>query len=292
MYELIQVAENSYYMDCPAKVGICAFPDGTAVTVDSGSDKDAGRRVLRLLEGLGLRLKAILVTHSNADHIGGNAFLQARTGCRIYANGVEAAMTRFTELGPAFIYGGYPFSELRQKFLLAKPSDVLPVTDPGFPEGFEIIPLPGHFFDMVGYRTPDDVVYLADCLFSRETLDKYGVPFVYDVGRFFETLDRVEAMEARAFVPAHAPAAEDIRDLVRYNRQKIAEAGERILDACAEPVSFEDILKSLFDGYGIALNYTQYALVGNTLRSFLSWLKDAGRITGEFTDNRLYWRRI
>ena len=30
-------------------------------------------------------------------------------------------------------------------------------------KGFELLPLPGHFFDMVGFRTPDDVVYLADC---------------------------------------------------------------------------------------------------------------------------------
>ena len=75
MYELIQVGKSSYYMDCPAKVGVYTYGDGTAVTIDSGSDEEDGRRVLRLLEKLGVRLTAILSTHSNADHIGGNAFL-------------------------------------------------------------------------------------------------------------------------------------------------------------------------------------------------------------------------
>ena len=292
MYELIQVGKSSYYMDCPAKVGVYTYGDGTAVTIDSGSDEDDGRRVLRLLEKLGVRLTAILSTHSNADHIGGNAFLQSRTGCRVYAHGAEAAVIRYTELGPALVFGGYPFSELRQKSLYARPCDVLLTDDPTFPDGFEIIPLPGHFFDMVGYRSPDDVVYLADCIFSRETLDKYGLPFIYDVARFFETLDRVEKLDASRFVPAHAPASDDVTELVRCNRQKIADAGERIFDACAEPVTFEDILKQLFDSYDIPLNYTQYALVGNTLRSFLAWLKDSGRITGEFCNNRLYWRQV
>ena len=41
--------------------------------------------------------------------------------------------------------------------------------------------LPGHFFDMVGFRIADDVVYLADCLSSKETLDKYQINVLYDV---------------------------------------------------------------------------------------------------------------
>lgn len=68
--------------------------------------------------------------------------------------------------------GGYPVKELPHKFLLAQEADAAYLTPKDLPEGFEVIPLPGHFFDMVGFRTPDDVVYLADCLSSRETLDQ------------------------------------------------------------------------------------------------------------------------
>ena len=57
------------------------------------------------------------------------------------------------------------------------------------PEGFEMIELPGHFFNMVGFRTPDDAVFLADCLSSKETLDKYQIGFIYDVGAYLETLE-------------------------------------------------------------------------------------------------------
>ena len=68
------------------------------------------------------------------------------------------------------------------------------------PEGFALLQLPGHFFHMVGFRSPDDVVYLADCLSSRETLDKYQIGFVYDVAAYLDTLEKVKTMQAAAFV--------------------------------------------------------------------------------------------
>ena len=73
-------------------------------------------------------------------------------------------------------------------------------SDEGFPKEIEVISLPGHFFDMVGFRMPDEVVFLADCISSRQTLDKYAVSFIYDVNAYLETLDKVERMEAAMFV--------------------------------------------------------------------------------------------
>ena len=86
-----------------------------------------------------------------------------------------------------------------------------PLTQEVLPEGFTLLPLPGHFFDMGGVRTPDDVVYLADCLSSRETLEKYQIGFVYDVAAYLETLERVKTMQAKWFVPSHAEAGAEIR---------------------------------------------------------------------------------
>ena len=107
--------------------------------------------------------------------------------------------TRHPVLEPSFLYGGYPCKELRHKFLMAQESDAQELTKECLPEGFEIIPLPGHFFDMVGFRTPDDVVYLADCLSSRETLDKYQIGFIYDVAAYLKTLEMVKSLQAKVF---------------------------------------------------------------------------------------------
>lgn len=155
MYELIQVSNNSYYVNCPAKIGLYRCEDNGVYLIDSGNDKEAGRKVRQILDKNGWTLRAILVTHSNADHIGGCRYLQAQTGCAIYAPGIECDFTRHTLLEPSFLYGGYPPKALRHKFLMAQSADARELTADTLPEGFESIPLPGHFFDMAGLRTPD-----------------------------------------------------------------------------------------------------------------------------------------
>ena len=155
-----------------------------------------------------------------------------------------------------------------------------------------MIPLPGHYFDMVGFRTPDDVVFLADCLSSRETLEKYQIGFVYDVAAYLDTLERVKTMEARCFVPAHAAVTEDIAPLAQYNLDKVWEIAERILQLCEKPRCFEEILQALFRTYRLEMNFEQYVLVGSTVRSYLAWLKDGGKLGVSFEDGMLLWRRL
>lgn len=291
MYELIKISEQSYYISCPAKIGVYDTGDG-AYIVDAGSDKDAGRRVRKTLDEQGWKLKAVLVTHSNADHIGGCQYLQRQTGCKIFAPGIEAQFTRTPILEPSFLYGGYPPKPLRHKFLMAQPSDCLEVTDAEFPKDVQVIPLPGHFFDQCGYLMPDGTAFIADCVSSPETLEKYVFPFAYDVAAYLDTLDKLPGLGAKRYVPAHAEPCEDIAELAALNKGHMERLGESVLRLCAEPRCFEEILKLAFDENGLALDFQQYVLVGSTIRSLLAWHLDNSRVSAEFTDNRLLWRRL
>ena len=75
MYELVQVGENTFYMDCPSKVGFYRTGGNEVVIIDSGNDKDAGKKIRKILDAQGWQLKAIYNTHSHADHVGGNQYL-------------------------------------------------------------------------------------------------------------------------------------------------------------------------------------------------------------------------
>ncbi len=291
MYELIPLTENCFYIQSPAKIGLVKLQENKVCLIDSGNDKEAGRKIRQILDANGWQLAAIYNTHSNADHIGGNAYLQKQTGCKVYAPGVECVFTRHPLLEPSFLYGGYPCRDLRHKFLLAPESDAEPLTPEALPEGFSILDLPGHFFDMVGFRTPDDVVYLADCLSSRETLEKYQIGFLYDVASYIQTLEKVKAMSAKMFVPAHAAATENIAALAQANLDKVSEIAEKIVALCREPLCFEVILQKLFAAYDLTMNFEQYVLVGSTVRSYLAWLKDTGRLDVEFQNHMLLWKK-
>ncbi len=292
MYELIQVGKNTYYIESPAKIGLYRLNETDVCLIDSGSDKDAGRKVRQILDKNGWNLKSIYVTHSNADHIGGNKYLQSQTGCRIYAKGIECDFTNHPILESSFLYGGYPVKELKNKFLLAESSDCEELTEDILPEGFEMIELKGHFFDMVGFGTPDDVVFLADCLSSANIIDKYKISFIYDIAGYIETLEKVKNMKALYFIPSHADATEDITGLCDYNIKAVNEISDKICNLCSAPMCSEMLLKRLFDEYGLVVNFQQYALVGSSVRSYLAYLKDIGRINAYFENNMLFWQTV
>lgn len=287
--ELIQVGEKTYYIKNPTNIGIYRTDDNNVYLIDSGNDKDAGRKILKIINEQGWKVKGIINTHSNADHIGGNKIIADRTGCDIYAYGIEQSFTQHTLLEPSFLYGGYPFKDLKNKFLMAKDTDAKPIEN-NLPEGLEYFVLKGHFFDMIGIRTSDNVLFLADSLFSEETINKYHLFFIYDVRAFLSTLDELEKTEGKMFIPSHCEATENIGALIKLNRDKVSEISETIYHVCEKPVTFEDVLKQIFDRYSLVMNTNQYVLIGSTIRSYLSYLCDDGRIEYCFEDNKMLWK--
>ena len=67
---------------------------------------------------------------------------------------------------------------------------------------------------------------------------------------------------------------------------------EKIVSFCDAPLCFEDVLKQLFDAYDLSMNFEQYVLVGSTVRSYLAWLKDTGRLNCLFDQNRMLWQKV
>jgi glyoxylase-like metal-dependent hydrolase (beta-lactamase superfamily II) len=295
--ELSLLSGSTFVARGPTNVGVYAS-EGRAVLIDSGNDEDAGRKILRACEASGLTVSHIANTHSNADHCGGNAFVQARTNCRIAASRLEASFIEAPSLESAFLWGGFPPPPLRNKFLMAKGSRVTdlleaPCAVPG--AGIEALPLPGHYMGMVGFLTPDRVFFAADAAASPAILEKYRYYFVYDVAAHLATLDALAVMDVDWIVPSHAEPTRDAGPLVAANKAKILEVGERILALCgpsgAGSSTPEALVVALADSYGLELNHTQYALLSSTLRSYVSWLADEGLVTTRLEANRLLVER-
>lgn len=288
--ELIQVGERTYYLKNPTNIGIYKVDDENVFLIDTGNDKDAGKKILKIIEEQGWHIKGIINTHSNADHIGGNKIIQDRTGCPIYGYHIEKSFTQYPVLEPAFLYGGYPFADLKNKFLMAKESHVLELEN--LPDGLEMVSLKGHFFDMIGIKTSDDVYFLADALFSEETILKYHLFFIYDVREFLNTLEFLKTLKGRVFIPSHVEASNDITSLISMNQKIVKEIIEYIYDSCGEGIAFEDLLQKVFKHFSLNMNINQYVLIGSTVKSYLSYLCDEKKITYEFRENKMYWKQI
>ncbi|MBQ0102249.1 MAG: MBL fold metallo-hydrolase [Firmicutes bacterium] len=292
MYELIKVTDKCYYMDCPSKVGFYKTSENEVCLIDSGSDKDAAKKVLRHIEANGWKLKAIYCTHSHADHIGGNQYLQTQTGCEIYAAEIEKAYTEFPILEPTTLFGSFPPEGLKNKFLLAKESVVKPLTDDLLPEGLEMVPLHGHTQDMVGYRSDDGVIFLGDCLASAESLDKYKITFIYDIETYLNTLEYVRTLDAKKYIPSHAAETDSIADLAQLNIDKTLETSEYIRKIIVTPKTFDEIMTDIFNELEIRMTIQQFYLIGSTVRSYLIYLVNKEKAAFTFEDNKMLWKAI
>lgn len=290
MYELVQLADNTYYIEGYAKMGLY-IKDKAAFLIDSGIGDEAGRAVYEeILQPNGWQLQAVINTHIHCDHIGGNSFLQSKTGCQIFTTLMEGAFARYRELEYAYLAGGFPCQTMRETMLLASPSRTTDLIENGLPEGLTALPLPGHYFNMQGIKTIDEVWFLADSLLSEKLVAKYRLFFIYDVKAQLETLKMLETLKGRLFVPSHAEPQTDLSRLIRLNREAIEENSEIIWSFCRESINFDNLLKKVFDYYGIPMDLSQYSLVGSTVRSYLAYLYDRDKAEVFFKDNKMYWQ--
>jgi len=288
--ELIKVGEKTYYIKNHTNIGIYKIYDNDVYIIDSGNDKEAGKKIIKIIEQEGWSIKGIITTHSNADHIGGNKVIQDRLNCPVLAYKIEKCITEYPLLEPSFLYGANPFKDIKNKFLYASPSNALSIEN-NIPEGLEYFELKGHFFDMIGIKTSDNVYFLADSLFSEETILKYHLFFIYDVKEYLNTLDFLETLKGNMYILSHCIATDNIDDLIKLNRNKIKEIIENIYNICNKEITLEDIIKTLFDKYNLTMNLNQYVLLSSTIKSYLSYLYDENRIEYIFKDNKMFWKQ-
>ncbi len=291
MFDLISVGEHTFYIDYPSRIGIYKPKETNDIyLIDSGNDEKIAKRILKTINQQGWTLKAIFNTHCHADHVGGNAYLQEQTGCKIYVPDIDCGAVNNPMLNPVMLYGAYPTKELTHRFYMAEKSVALPLSEAELPDGLEYYSLCGHTMGMVGFKTIDGVHFIADSVSSSEVLKKYTVTYLIDVGQYLATLDKLESMQGGVFIPSHCEPAEDIKALTDINRRYVRKIIAEILDFCLEPRLCDDIIKYFFDNNQLGFNMMQYALIGSTVRSYLSYLKELGKITLEYNYNTLLWK--
>ncbi len=291
-YDLKQLSNHTYYISSRSNIGIYE-ENGEVILIDSGSDKEAGRQALKFIRQNNWEVKLIVNTHSNADHIGGNAFIRKRTECRIAATELETPFINNPLFEPSFLSGGYPNKRLRNKFLLAEPSEVtniIPDTGPILNTSLEAVPLPGHFFQMIGVHTPDDVLFTADALIPSEIIEKYHIFYLYDIQSHFDTLSMLEEREETLFLPSHGRPLGSIRETIKINRNKMYEIIGVIKEFCRGPLTAEELLSKLCMYYSLELNGNQYALLLSTVRSYLAFLLDKKEVEIIYSKGRMEWK--
>jgi len=291
---LEQLGSKTYLINVTNKVGIFLINENDVVIIDTGFDDQAGQEIMDLCATKKWHIKMILNTHSHIDHIGGNNIIQKKLNVPIYAKKMEKAIIENPEITAAIAFGGYPHKYLRSDFLLAKESNVLELTPEILPASLEIIDLPGHNGNMVGFKTSDDIYFLADAIGGESTLKKYTIQFKYNVKEYFETLDYIKTLKGKLFVPSHGEnfSQLELDYIIKLNKDASEDIIKNIKKICRKKITFEHILKHIFKIYNIKMDFIQNTYIGASIKCYLSYLLDQGELEINIEDNILYWRTL
>lgn len=292
MFELVKVTDHCYYIESPSKVGIYKRNDTDVYLIDSGSDKNSAKKTLKICSEQGFIIKGIINTHAHADHIGGNAYIQEKTGCDIFCSTIDRPFIEHPIINPLHIYGGYIPQEMEHKFFLAKESVTKDISSTDFPSELKTYDISGHSLGMIAIVTPDNVAFVGDIVSSEEIIKKYGITYLLDIKKHLESLTFVENMSADKFIMSHVETVDDIKPLIKLNRDKLYEICDIILEMLKEPLTFEVLLQKLFYHYELKMSIRQHSLVGSTVRSYLSYLKNEGRVDVIIDDNLILWKTV
>lgn len=292
MFELVQAGERTWYINNRNYIGIYQLNDEEVCLIDTGKEQSEAEQIQEILETQGWKLSFIINTHTHIDHLGGNAYLMEKWGCPAYATNIDNAFANYKHLEAAYMYGGDPFRELRHIFLHPGPIGFRDIEDFKLPEGLEYVRLPGHTFGMIGIKTSDDVWFIADSVLNSRCLEKYQFGYLVDVEGYLDTLTMLQTLDGKLFVPGHGDVTEDIVPLAQGNQENIRKNIDAILEDCKGGKNFDLILKDIFERYRIKGNPAQYVLVGSTLRCYLTYLQDRGKLECFFEDNILKWKTV
>lgn len=279
-------------------VGIIQTDLDRAILVDTGANESNARKVLRYIrEEMGKDVSAILTTHGHADHFGGHAFVVKRTNAEVYAPAFEATALRYPELQPSILYGGAaPPAALRERFILADASLVHHEVEPGTVAvdgvDVEVIALPGHSPRQAGYLV-DGVFFCADVVFPVAAIEKYRIPYLFDLGEHIASMQRALIVDAQHMVPGHGPVESDLREPVRVNKAIIDETLECLRGSLTEPLGLEQISEIVFERMNVPMGaHVSFYLLRPTIAAYLTYLEQQGEIEHVLEGKVAKWQPV
>lgn len=269
------------------------------VLMDSGSRKADSDSLLSFLCKEGLTVRAVLTSHAHIDHTGTHSILQARYGAELYASLYTAAVLDDALNLKAYFYEDTYQEFLRHQKLMCCHTDqlILPGQTAVEVDGarFDILALPGHAPDHLGFVTPDCVCYLADLLLTDALLSTAKLPYTMCLGPDLKSKAKAYQMSYADYLLAHCghispaslPALAECN--IRFWRNQLA----LVMDQFHEDgQSLEQTISSTLQMLQITcMNSFSWMAAERTIRAMVNYLVDTGALEKQLTGTGAYYRK-
>lgn len=301
---IIQLSKSVYCLLGHTNVGIIV-DNSEIILVDSGLNSENASEIDKLIQNIfNKKISAIINTHSNADHAGGNKFFSEKYNCKIYATSKEAAFLENPYLESAIIWGAHPFDKIRTSYFECEKSIATDLVNEKsqikLNNGtiIKFISLPGHFIDMIGILITDidkkNTIFLGDSIFGAQMIVKYSISYILNISEFIKTLDKITNIKSDFYIPSHGTiitSQEEINRVAQMNKNEIDKIQNYLLSICSSPMQFDDILANVFNQYHIRTTESQIVLIGSTIKNHLTDLYYNKKMQIICKEGRMYWQK-
>ncbi|MGB4504339.1 MAG: MBL fold metallo-hydrolase [Syntrophaceticus sp.] len=294
---LDKVKDKTYYIKASTNVGVYVFTDNNCLLIDTSFTSGQARTIDETLKKNNLHLKYIINTHTHLDHCCGNLYFQRNyPQCQVYASEPEKPFMENPYLLAALFFSASPLKGLDRSPRCFPVDHYLETGIQKIGEQeFKIIPLYGHTKGQIGILTPDRVCFLGDSIFSTSTLEKYCLPYLFDIGESIKTMHSLLEIDADYFVISHDEGLltrETLPYLVKRNLENMEKIQMQILELLKKPMSREDLVEQLVINNGLFLNLMEYHIIFSTVSAFLKYLFDQKLIAYDVQKGRLFFQLV
>lgn len=297
MPSLVQLSERTFYFPSGVNCGVIATSDGGCILIDTGGSEDHAKKLLKACRAAKLEPKAIVNTHSHADHHGGNAYLYKTLELPIYAPIFEESILRYPILEPIYLWSGArAHKSLENRFLLAQPSPAKVLNEAGKRSiagvELEFLEVSGHAHIQFALLF-EGVLFAADAVFGQAVLAKHPLSFMVDTHLAREAILTVQNCGAAVVLPGHGDPTTDIATLCAANLAALARASQAVLSACFEPASTPEVLERVCAMLEIEMpDLTRYVLNQTAVLAHLTDLEEQGLLQHQVVSNKLLWQAV
>ncbi len=215
------------------------------VVIDSQMRKDQGKLILELMELYGLdpkKLKYLINSHGDPDHIGGNAEILRSTKAKLVTHALEADIIENPSKRQAM---GSLFMAAREGAIEGSTVDIkIKGEDEIFKVGelsLRCIHTPGHTpGSMCIYYEESKALFTGDLVLGAG-YDCYAVPMVREsVERVIHSLERLDSLDVEWLLPGHGNeihGARAVKAQINSHIKELNQLPSRVLTVLAEKIS-------------------------------------------------------
>jgi glyoxylase-like metal-dependent hydrolase (beta-lactamase superfamily II) len=287
--KLRKIGKRTYCLENVVNIGFYLLNNCDICLIDSGSSKDYAKIIDKILIENNWNLKYIINTHSHADHIGGNNYLQNKYNCEVFSSRLESYFINIPVLEPAFMYGASPIKDVMNHVFYAKESVCKDINGVEI-EGLQVISLAGHSIDQIGIVTSDKVCFAGDAYSSTNIVEKYSIQYIYDVGKYIKSLQSLLDSNYDYYIPAHGMIEKKSSafNTLEKNLETCLNVKDIILSIVGKKITISDLVKKVFEKYNIKINSVQYHVVLATIKAYLKYLEENEKVVFGYEDNEMF----